>query len=95
LGKVERYLLALALAVLNDALDMLAIFQPVEALLDVATAIAIMRLLQGRLSLMRLLILLFDLLPFFDIVPLWSLYVAYTIVRDREFWEELVQLIVK
>jgi len=95
LRKVERYLLALALAAFNDALDMLAIFQPIETLLDVATAFAIMRLLQGRFSLWRLLILLFDLLPFFDVVPLWSLYVAYIIMRDREFWEGLVQLIVK
>lgn len=93
--KVPRYLLALVLALINDASDVLAILQPFETIIDIVTALAIIALLRDRLGFRQLVIMLLDLVPFFDFIPLWSMYVGYIIARDREFWEELVGIIVK
>ncbi len=72
---------ALLLAVANDASDLLDVAQPLETILDVLLALAIIWLLKEKLTWRTALILLLDALPFIDLVPMWTLYVIYVITK--------------
>jgi len=72
---------ALALALLDDALDLVDVAQPLESLVDIALALAIIWLLREKLSWRNGLVLVLDALPFVDLIPMWTLYVLYVISR--------------
>lgn len=71
-----RYAIALILAVLNDALDLLGFLgPPLEAVLDLAIALVLMKVLPG-FYIGEILTTLADMVIGLDIAPFWTLYVA-------------------
>ena len=71
-----RYAIALILAVLNDALDLLGFLDPpLEAALDLAIALVLMKVLPG-FYIGEILTTLADMVTGLDVAPFWTLYVA-------------------
>jgi len=80
----KRYAILFLLAALNDALDILEIFNPfIELLLDVFTAIIITFLL-GELDPILFLVAVFDTVPFVDLAPVWTGYIYYKYYKELQ-----------
>jgi len=79
----SRFLLLLAVAALNDAVDLLAILNPVvETLLDILTAILICIIL-GEINPWLFLTTILDAVPGVDFAPIWTLYVIYRYISKK------------
>ena len=73
----HKYLVLLSLAVLNDAVDLLGLANPLAEVLFDLLIVALIHVLLRSLNPLVVLVTLLDIVPGIDIAPFWSLYVIY------------------
>ena len=79
-----KFLPLFSLAILNDAVDVLGLLsQPYETILDLAVAILISLLLR-KVDIWAFAIIILDLIPGLDLMPIWFLYILYRYLEYRE-----------
>jgi len=86
-NKKIAYAIALLLAAINDAIDIMDLVQPLETGLDLLFAILILNILPGKKRFEDFITAVVDAMPLLDIVPFWTLYVLYRMREEPEFKE--------
>ncbi len=81
------YAIALLLAAINDAIDILDLMQPWETAADLLFAMLILSILPGNRRPGDFIAAVIDAVPLIDIVPFWTLYVLYRMREEPEFRE--------